>query len=572
MNEPDTTSAPTESATSTEDSELLRLYVADGRQDAFSELVRRHVSLVYHAALRQLGNVDQAEDVTQVVFIDLARKAAALRHRSVLSGWLHTSTRFAVSNLRRRQTRQQQRDHDSFLMQHVTSDESVDWARLRPVIDEALYALGEREREAVLLRFFEGQSFAQIGEKLVVTEDSARVRVNRALEKLSGILQRRGMTSTAATLAITLSTETATATSAGLANHIATSALAASAMGNAGVLSGLFAKLAIGVTATTAIVAVSVAVRQASSVHELREQVTTSDLQRAELRSKLAITQAQLAVAKTQAEAESADTAKLLSAIASMRSTTVKAPASAAAAGDALTTESVQTRFQHAQQLARDGHWEEALPELLWCFDEGMVRISSLTGVRRSFLTSALGDLAQKYPPARAAIEERLVAAEQKFELNPNDRDAPADFAALNHALNDDARTLAVYDHLAVDDPRRRNLGRVYLYDVFVTMQRYSDAVQTRPYESSVQTFTAMERNLSEHAFPADASASLRRNLVTTSAKSVEALAGSGDLQHAREFAARVLAFDGSTETRAILQAHVARAGHPELIIVPVTK
>lgn len=572
MNESDKTRAPTESSNSTDDCELLRRYVTENRQDAFAEVVRRHMSLVYHAALRQLGDADQAEDVTQLVFTDLARKASALRHRSVLAGWLHTSTRYAASNVRRRRTRQQERDHKSYLMQQATTDEDLDWGRLRPVIDDALYALGERDREAVLLRFFEGYSFTEIGAKLSMTEDTARVRVNRALEKLAGALRQRGMISTAAALAVALGMETAAATPAGLATHITTSALAASALGGATIFSGVFMKVALGVAATATVAAVGLAVRETGTLRRVQDQLVESNHQRTELRSQLAIAQSQLTEAKKRSEEESADTAKLLSAIASLRLSSGKAPAATAVTGDAITAESVQSRFTHAQALARDGRWEEALKEYLWCFDEGMVRIATFTGVRRSFLTSALGELAQKYPAARVAIEERLDAAEQKLNAEPANRDAPADFAALNHALNDDARTLAVFDRLAVDDPRRRNLGGVYLYDVFVSTQRYSDAVRSRPYDNSIQTFTVMEQKFSEHAVPDAASAGLRRNMVENAAKSVEALAGAGDLQHAREFAAKVLAFDNSPETVATLQTHVTRAGHPALLAAPAAK
>lgn len=566
MNEIETTPARTESAHFLDDRELLRRYVAENRQDAFSEVVRRHVGLVYHAALRQLGDADQAKDVTQVVFIDLARKASALRHRSVLAGWLHTSTRFAASNVRRRETRHQRRDHESYLMRQVTTDEPVNWDQLRPVIDDALCALGDRDREAVLLRFFEGHSFAQIGVTLTMTEDAARVRVSRALEKLAGALRKRGMTSTAATLAVALGLEGAAATPAGLATHIATSALAASALGGAGLFSLMGMKVAVIVATTGALAAGGLLLRESRAVDRVQDQLAASDRQRSELTSQLSATQSQLAEAKKRLEEESADTAKLLSAIASLRSASAPGSTTAGVAGPAITAELVQSRFQKAQRLARDGQWEEALPEFLWCFDEGMVRIASLVGVRRSFLVSALGELARKYPAARAAMNERISAAEQRFNSNPADRDAPADFAALNHALGDDARTLAVYDHLPVDDPRRRSLGRVNLYDVFVDAQRYTDAVQSRPYESSLRTFTAIQEQIAAHAIPDLTSGALRKNMVTTAAKSVEALAGAGELDHAREFVAKVLAFDHSPETIAALQTRLARAGHPELM------
>src|SRR5260221_12811366 len=143
----------------TDDAESLRRYAGNRDEDAFAELVRRHLGLVYHAALRQCGgDVHRAEDVAQTVFTDLARKAAKLARRPVLAGWLYTTTRYAASQAVRGEARRQAREQETHPMNEIFSDPppepAAEWDPLRPVIDDALHALAQRDREAALLRFF----------------------------------------------------------------------------------------------------------------------------------------------------------------------------------------------------------------------------------------------------------------------------------------------------------------------------------------------------------------------------------------------------------------------------------
>jgi RNA polymerase sigma factor (sigma-70 family) len=216
------------------DSQLLRRYATDRSEDAFTELVRRHLSLVYHAALRQCGgDAHRAEDVAQTVFVALARKANALARRPTLAGWLYTSTRYAAAQAIRSEARRQAREREAYAMSAFSSEpEAVcDWERLCPVVDDALHSLGGRDREAILFRFFEGQAFAEIGAQLAMTDNAARMRVERALEKMRAALARRGVTSTAATLAGALSAQAATAVPTGVAASITGAALSATAVG-----------------------------------------------------------------------------------------------------------------------------------------------------------------------------------------------------------------------------------------------------------------------------------------------------------------------------------------------------
>ena len=218
-----------------DDSELLRCYADERDEAAFEEIVRRHIGLVYQAALRQTGDASLAEDVTQSVFTDLARKAGELVERVSIVGWLYTSTRFAAANARRGEQRRRAREQEVFVMQKTTTDAAgeatarADWERLRPVIDEALHALDEGDREAMLLRFLEGRSLAEVARKLAVKEDTARVRVTRALDKLAGLLSRRGITSTATALSVALRGKAGVEAPTGLARARVKKALEASA-------------------------------------------------------------------------------------------------------------------------------------------------------------------------------------------------------------------------------------------------------------------------------------------------------------------------------------------------------
>lgn len=220
-----------------DDAHLLRRYADEGSEAAFAELVQRHLSLVYHAALRQCGgDAHRAQDVAQKVFSDLARKAKSLSHRPSLAGWLYTSTRYAAAQAVRAESRRQAREHEAFRMNEIEaqhSEPAAEWSALRHVIDEALHSLGERDREAVLLRFFEGKGFAELGAELALSEDGARMRVQRALEKLRTRLARHGITSTAGALGLTLSQQAGAALPAGLASAVTSTAItsAATAMG-----------------------------------------------------------------------------------------------------------------------------------------------------------------------------------------------------------------------------------------------------------------------------------------------------------------------------------------------------
>ncbi len=210
----------------TEDAPLLRRYLDDRSEEAFTELVRRHVDLVYFAALRRVGGDRHlADDVTQSVFTDLARKAPSLKNRTVLTGWLYTSTRFAAAQAVRTEQRRRTHEQEAHTMNEIHSTPEPGWDQLRPIIDEVMDELNERDREAVLLRFFENLPLAEVGAKFSLSPDAARMRVDRALDKLRGLLAKRGIASTSVALAAIFARQSGVAAPSGLVARIVTGVL-----------------------------------------------------------------------------------------------------------------------------------------------------------------------------------------------------------------------------------------------------------------------------------------------------------------------------------------------------------
>jgi RNA polymerase sigma factor (sigma-70 family) len=215
----------------TEDAELLSRYADEQSEAAFAELTWRHVDLVYSAALRVVqGDVLSAQDVTQQVFAEVARQAKGLARHPALVGWLYTTTRLMALRVIRTEQRRKAREQEANTMNELLHDDasSSDWDQLRPVIEDAMHKLNDKERHAVLLRFFQNQTLSQVGAAMNLTENAARMRVERALDKLRGILARRGVTTTAATLAAAVSANAVQAAPAGFAASLSGAAIAAS--------------------------------------------------------------------------------------------------------------------------------------------------------------------------------------------------------------------------------------------------------------------------------------------------------------------------------------------------------
>ena len=191
----------------TPDSHLLNRYATDRDEAAFAELVQRHLNHVYSTALRLVGgDVHLAEDVAQAVFSELARKASSLSDRPVLSGWLHTTARFMAAKVVRTEQRRRQREQTALTMPAHSASEPG-WDQIRAFLDDSIGELSDPERDAVMLRYFEKKLLIEVGLALGISEDAARMRVGRAVEKLRQQLATRGIVSSAAALAKLLAAE-----------------------------------------------------------------------------------------------------------------------------------------------------------------------------------------------------------------------------------------------------------------------------------------------------------------------------------------------------------------------------
>jgi RNA polymerase sigma factor (sigma-70 family) len=260
-----------------DDRALLENYARHGDEDSFRELVQRHLGLVYAAALRQVGGDAQfAQDVAQTVFADLAKKAASLTGHPVITGWLYTSTRFAASKLVRRERLRLAREEKANAMQEILGQGSATpgWENIRPVLDEALMELRTIDREAVLLRFFEDEGYGKMGAKLGISEDAARMRVDRAVGQLRVRLAQRGVTSTSAALTLVLSNHGALAAPSGLATVVASWALASpTSVGSVAATFMSITKLQLGIAGVLALAGTTEIALQARSQTALQQEL-----------------------------------------------------------------------------------------------------------------------------------------------------------------------------------------------------------------------------------------------------------------------------------------------------------
>lgn len=251
-----------------DDARLLREYVINNSEAAFEALVSRYLHFVHSAAMRQVRDPQMAEEVAQVVFIILAKKAGRINDRTILSGWLFKTTRFVALTQTRAATRRRQYEQKLHMQSEDrfnTPDQPI-WEQISPLLDEALAKLGEKDRQAVLLRFFQNKSLAEVGNAFGTGEDAARMRINRTLAKLNRYFNRHGISSTTAILAGVISANSVQSTPVLLTKTITAGAVAKGATASTSTLTLIKGALKImawtkaKTAVVTAVVAASVVV------------------------------------------------------------------------------------------------------------------------------------------------------------------------------------------------------------------------------------------------------------------------------------------------------------------------
>jgi RNA polymerase sigma factor (sigma-70 family) len=250
------------------DLDLLRQFARDQSQDAFTALVNRHVNLVYSAALRQVRSPQLAEEIAQSVFADLAHSAPRLQPDTILTAWLYAVTRRTAVDAIRKESRRQLREQIAVEMtdMNATTD---DWKQIAPLLDEAIAALDETDRAAVLLRYFENKSLREVGQTLGTTDDTAQKRVSRAVERLRDFFTQRRVTLGAGGLAAVISANAVQAAPAGLAAVISATTLAGTAVATSTLVAAT--KTIAMTTLQKTLVTATIAVIAGAGIYEARE-------------------------------------------------------------------------------------------------------------------------------------------------------------------------------------------------------------------------------------------------------------------------------------------------------------
>jgi RNA polymerase sigma factor (sigma-70 family) len=207
------------------DFELLTEYTDRKSEAAFALLVSRHVDMVYSVALRAVRDPHLAEDVTQAAFIILSRKANSLGANTILSSWLCRTARYAAANALTEQRRRLRREHEAPMRSVSSEPESDPWAEIAPLLEGAMAHLGEKDHHAIVLRFFERKDLKQVGSAMGIAEDAARMRVNRALEKMRKFFRRRGVGPATAVIAGVMTSQSVQAAPAGLTASVTAAAV-----------------------------------------------------------------------------------------------------------------------------------------------------------------------------------------------------------------------------------------------------------------------------------------------------------------------------------------------------------
>jgi RNA polymerase sigma factor (sigma-70 family) len=210
---------------SMDDMQLLREYASRNSEEAFATLVSRHIDLVYSAALRHVGNHHQAQEISQAVFVILARKARSLSAGTVLAGWLFRTARLTAANYLRTEIRRARREQEAYMQSDPTNNNGERWREVAPALNDVIDSLREKERDAIVLRYLQGKDYRQVAATLGGSEEAAQMRVSRALEKMRKQFAKHGIATSAAALAGVMAAQGAQAAPSGVATTVSAAAI-----------------------------------------------------------------------------------------------------------------------------------------------------------------------------------------------------------------------------------------------------------------------------------------------------------------------------------------------------------
>jgi RNA polymerase sigma factor (sigma-70 family) len=337
------------------DMDLIRQFARDNSEAAFTELVRRHINLVYSVARRCTGNDGDAHDVTQAVFIILARKAAGLREKTLLTGWLYETTRFAAARLLRTNARRHAREQEAYMQSTLNeADTAAIWEKLSPHLETAMGKLNAADRTLLVLRFYENKSGPETAALLGIREDAAHKRVTRAIEKLRKVFAQRGVTLSGAAIAGAVSANSVQAAPVGLALTIKAVALAAAATETFGLLQFMtMSKLKLGISTlaiagvtTVFVVQHQVQIKLREGNELLRQQITQLQTDNESLSNRLMA----IGDSKKLTDEQFIELLKLRGEVGVLRNQI----AAAALSPSDLATDSWQSRFDAVYKLKTD--------------------------------------------------------------------------------------------------------------------------------------------------------------------------------------------------------------------------
>jgi RNA polymerase sigma factor (sigma-70 family) len=223
-----------------QDWQLLREFVDNRSESAFAQLVTAHVDMVYSAALRQVRTHELAEEVTQIVFIILAKKAGKLTPGVIFPAWLHKTARFTAINILKTEARRKSYERKAAQMFSEIPEVDSNWNQLSPMLDAAIARLNERDRASIMLRYFDRKTVAEVAQAMGVSRDAAAMRISRALEKLRATFEDKGVVLGAVALGGAISANSVQAAPAGMSVAITANAIRAVGGGAAGAAAGTY--------------------------------------------------------------------------------------------------------------------------------------------------------------------------------------------------------------------------------------------------------------------------------------------------------------------------------------------